>query len=448
MNNATLAVNGGEKLIKEAIPLAGFGADLIDEKEENAAVEALRTRTLCRISQPASRSYAKKLEETLCEYLDMPYTLVVNSGASALHSAMVALDIGPGDEVLISGVGWVSIASATINVGAIPVPVGHSEDLCIDLEELEASITEHSKAIVVVHWRGLPADMDGLMEIAKRRNLKVVEDCAQAFGGTYRGRALGTIGDIGCYSFNMHKVITSGEGGALVTRDPECYRRAVSFSGMYSFYRGKYNPDGGNTSMPDIPMLNLRMPEICAAIALAQMKKLEDILERLRSRRDELIEGLKQIPNLKLGKRYDVKGEVGYTIPVVFDTAEDAGRFIGAMYAEGANNITSIAHSFGGGESRGTVEMIRESGMDPAESGLMGIGSTWHCISKHVGPTTGLNPWTLAGIPEAKEPLQLISDSIAKMSRVITFKTNVLMEPRHTALLVEAARKVFAGLEL
>ncbi|OOY53164.1 hypothetical protein BOW16_02030 [Solemya velum gill symbiont] len=92
--------------------------------------------------------------------------------------------------------------------------------------------------------------------------------------------------------------------------------------------------------------------------------------------------------------------------------------------------------------------MIRESGMDPAESGLMGIGSTWHCISKHVGPTTGLNPWTLAGIPEPEKPLQLISNSIAEMSRVITFKTNVLMEPRHTAMLVEAARKVFAGLEL
>lgn len=440
---SNLAIDGGEKLITEDIPFAGFGADYIDHREEEAVVEALRAGSICRISHVVSKSYAYRLEEKLCDMLSAEYLLAVNSCTSALHCAVVGLDIGPGDEVLTAGVGWVSSASTVLQLGAIPIAVEYTENLRMDSDDLERKITDRTKAIIVVHWRGIASDMDEIMALAQKHNIKVIEDCAQSFSGKYKGRWLGTIGDIGCYSFNAHKVITCGEGGAVVTNDPDVYAKMVGFSGMYAFYRRKYNPDGKHTNMSPTPMLNLRIPEICAAMALVQLGKLEEILKILNDRKDELVAGLKHISGCNLVPL--LEGDVGYTVPIAFETRALAERFANAMYAEGANNISNMHHSFGGAEARGTVAMAEEDGLDLLELGEMGIAHTWICVNERIGPSTKLNAWALTDKTYPK-PAHVLAETIDRISHVVAFKTNVLMKKSHIDLIVDATRKVYGEL--
>ena len=282
-NSDRLAIDGGDKAVNEAIPLAGYGAELIGEEEERAVLDALRTRKLCRITHTMAESYTYRFEEEVRRLLKTPYFHAVNSCATALYAAMVGLEIGPGDEVLVSGAGWFSIANAAIAVGAAPVPVNFDESLSIDVDDLEARITKRTRAVIVVHWRGLPAQMDRIVEIAAKHKIRVIEDCAQSFGGSYKGRALGTWGDVGCYSFNMHKMITCGEGGGVVTRDPEVFKRVVSFSGFYNMWN-KQLREPGVGSMPSVAMLNFRLPELCGAMAYAQMGKLDTVIGTMRAR--------------------------------------------------------------------------------------------------------------------------------------------------------------------
>lgn len=445
--NPSLALEGGPKTITEPLPFAGFGAELIGEEEERYVLEALRGKNLCRITHPFADSFAHRFEEGIKRLTGAPFVHAVNSCASALHAAMVALDLGPGDEVLVSGAGWFATATAAINVGAVPVPVEYDESLTMDLDDLERKVNERTRAIIVVHWRGLPADMDRLMEIARKHDLRVVEDVAQSFGGTYRGRALGTIGDIGCYSFNMHKVITGGEGGALVMKEGPYYKRAVSFSGMYNLYLREYD-DGERLSMPQIPMLNFRIPELCAAMAYAQLEKIDTILGTLRARMRELTQGLADCPGLKIAPRHDPAGECGYTLPLVFDDAESADFFFQAMRAEGATNASSLQFGFGGGEARGTAAMAASEKQDPSESGYMPLAHTWRCLVGQEGPTEKLNPWRLRGdAPPPALPDGVVPKTRERLRRVVALKTNVLFQERHTADVIRAARKVGEALE-
>jgi len=454
-----LAFEGGMKSIVEDIPWVGFGAELIGKEEEEYVLDALRTRKLCRITTKFSESYCYRFEELIRERSGAPFVAVVNSCASALHCAMVALNIGPGDEVLVSGAGWFSVATAVINVGAVPIPLECDESLTIDVDDIEPKITPRTKAIIVIHWRGLPADMDRIMEIAKCNNLKVVEDVAQAFGGTYKGKFLGSIGDIGCYSFNMHKVISAGEGGALAIKDASVYKRAFSFSGMYNYYQWRYN-DGNPSTLPTLPMLNLRMPEICAAIACAQMSKLDNILSILKTRHAELRNKLALMEGLKFALSHDPEGECGYTLPLVFPTSEAADFFFNAMLAEGAVNIATLKYGgFGGGEARGTADLGKEFAehvfgvlIPPIPNAYSIIvrekmGSTvtadvWDCMTQHIGTSDKLDPWKLLNGPAPKLPEGIVPKTKERLGRLAAFKLNVMMEPRHIELLAKATEKV------
>jgi dTDP-4-amino-4,6-dideoxygalactose transaminase len=440
-----LAIEGGDKAVNEAIPLAGYGAELIGEEEERAVLDAIRSRKLCRITHPFAESYTHKFEEEVRKRIQAPYFHALNSCATALYAAMVGLEIGPGDEVLVSGAGWFSIANAVIAVGAAPVPVNFDESLTIDVDDLEARITKRTKAVIVVHWRGLPARMDRVVEIAKKHNIRVIEDCAQSFGGTYKGKALGTWGDVGCYSFNMHKMITSGEGGGIVTREASVFKRVVSLSGMYNFWNHQLR-EPNVRSMPDVAMLNFRLPELCGAMAYAQMGKLDTVLGNMRARNRELVAGLRTIEGITLGTRHDPEGDLGYTVPVLFPNSEKAERFAAAMKAEGVPNVSTISHAFSGGEARGTASLVISEGMDPAESGAMAFADTWRPMTLRNGSISNtLNPWKLNPEAPACGPEQL-TKTRERLSRVMTFKLNPVLEPRHVELMLTAARKVARAL--
>ena len=175
------------------------------------------------------RSKSQLFEEQVKAKVDVKHALAVNSGTSALIASLVAAGIGPGDEVIVPAYTFFASASAVVVAKAIPVIVEIDETLTLDPIAVEKAITPRTKAILPVHMLGLPAKMDELMAIARKHKLMVIEDSAQAFGGKYRGRYLGTIGDLGCISLDAYKVIGTGEGGLVLTNNEWLYTRAQSY---------------------------------------------------------------------------------------------------------------------------------------------------------------------------------------------------------------------------
>lgn len=226
----------------------------------------------------------RRLEAFASERLDGVSVVAVNSATSGLYAAIGALGLGFGDEVIVSPYTMSACAAAPLVYGAIPVFGDVDERGALSAESVEARITERTRAILIVHQFGLPADMDGLMAVAQRYGLKVIEDCAQAWGATHRGRPVGTIGDIGVFSFNVNKTIQCGEGGLCVTRDPDLAYRLQLIRNHGEAVVGP----AGYEDITNIIGFNYRMTELQAAVALEQLKK----LPALNAKRMELVNRL------------------------------------------------------------------------------------------------------------------------------------------------------------
>ena len=195
---------------------------VIEEDDIEAVVDALRKGEV----SGTFGDYIKDFENEFANYVGCKYGVVVNSGTSALHLAVAALDVQPGDEILVSASTNIATALAALHNGAIPIPVD-SEEITwnLDIDLVEGLITSKTRAIIPVHLYGHPVDMDRLMEIAKKHDLVVIEDCAESHGATVRGRMTGSFGDMACYSFYANKVITTGEGGIITTNNAEFAER-------------------------------------------------------------------------------------------------------------------------------------------------------------------------------------------------------------------------------
>src|SRR5450759_4087045 len=157
------------------------------------------------------------------------HCLAMNSCTSALISALVAVGVGPGDEVIVNSYTFFASCAAIVAAKAVPVICEIDDSLTMDPNDLERKITEHTKAVIAVHMRGAPCDMDRITAICRKHDVRLIEDCAQACGGSYKGKPLGTFGDIGCFSFQYHKIITAGEGGACITNDDRLYDRLMGY---------------------------------------------------------------------------------------------------------------------------------------------------------------------------------------------------------------------------
>ena len=209
---------------------------------ERVGVVAAAVRTVARgrLSRYAGHvpSTTDRFETELASFVGVEHALAVNSGTSALFSALAALHVGPGDEVLVPAYTWVSDAAAAVALGAVPVLVEVDESLTIDPDDLERKITSRTRAVVPVHMLNLVADMDRILTVAQVHRVAVVEDACQAIGVTYRGRRVGAIGDAGAFSFQQNKNLKSGEGGAILTQDSTIYSRARMFHDLGSYIRG------------------------------------------------------------------------------------------------------------------------------------------------------------------------------------------------------------------
>jgi len=273
----------------------------------------------------------REFEAALARKFDVPYAQAVSSGSAALRVALAAIGIGRGDEVIIPAFTFVATAEAVIQSGADLVVVDIDESLGMAPAALEAAITSRTRAVMPVHMMGAPADMDAIMGIARRHGLKVIEDAAQAVGGSYRGRPLGTIGDAGCYSFDAGKVIITGEGGMVVTREREIFVRARAYHDHGHEYsttvaRGAEGAIGEG--------FNYRLTELQGAIGLVQLGKLDAILSAQRANKAKLKGAIADL-NVRYRVLHDLEGELGDALILYLPDRETTQRFLAGLQREG-----------------------------------------------------------------------------------------------------------------
>jgi perosamine synthetase len=215
--------------------------------------------------------FIRLFEESFSGYLDVNHSLSVCNGTSALHLALTALGIGPGDEVILPTLTFIATANAIAYTGAIPVFADSlPETWQIDPEDIKRKITAKTRAVIAVHLYGYPCDMDALTGLCKEHDLFLVEDCAESVGSKYKGKHTGTLGDIATFSFYGNKTITTGEGGMVVTNNEALYNRAAHFKGQGLVKNKQY--------WHDVTGYNYRMTNICAALGLAQLEQIENLI--------------------------------------------------------------------------------------------------------------------------------------------------------------------------
>lgn len=328
-----LAVSGGTPVRTSRLTTEYPGAQFYDEQERTELTQAYDSHSLFRFYGPENPQKVASFERELKTYMGTKYALGVTSGTAALHCALTALGVGPGDEVILPAWTWHSGYTAILMTGALPVFAEVDDSFGIDATDIEAKITPNTKAIMVVHLFGAPADMDRILPIARRHGIKVLEDVAQSAGGKHRGRRLGSIGDIGIYSFQLHKVITAGEGGAVVTNDPMLYERAIRFHDLGQL-RPVHKEALAGGSMPYFLGINYRMNEMTGAVMRAQLRKLDTIVAQQRRNWQFVKERVQELRGWKLRQSHDPEGDIGWTLNLVFADKGMRNKFVAAMTAE------------------------------------------------------------------------------------------------------------------
>ena len=297
----------------------------IGKEEIEAVARAINSHDFFKVNGSGREAY--HFEEEWKAYTGTAYTLLMSSGYAALTAALTAMGIGPGDEVIVPGYTYIATALAVLEAGAIPVICECDAAMTIDVADAERKISQHTKAIIPVHIQGFPCDMDGVMALAKKHNLYVLEDACQADGGSYHGRALGTIGHAGAYSFNYFKVITAGEGGALSTNDRTIYERALIYhdASAVAFFGDQLS----DVTEPLFGGTEFRISDITGAILREQLRKLLGILADLRRVKAEM--RAKMGDKLTEAPSHDAAGDLGTTLALRFDTAEETRAFAAHM---------------------------------------------------------------------------------------------------------------------
>ena len=281
-------------------------------------------------------SRVAEFEKQFAEKMGVPYALAVNSGTSALISAMIGAGIGPGDEVIVPAYTFFASVAAIVVAQAIPVIVDIDETLTISPEAIEKAITPQTKAIVPVHMIGLPCNMEKIMAIAKKHNLIVIEDTAQACGGKFHGKYLGTWGDFGCISLDAWKVIGTGEGGMVMSKNEHHDTRARSWHDTAACWR----PDRYAKERYEGELFcgeNYRMNELEGAIGLVQLAKLDWINDTCRKTWKRIREEVKLPSGVRWVETNDNDGVCGYSLPLLFEDQEYAVRLQNAKIGLGGN---------------------------------------------------------------------------------------------------------------
>lgn len=331
-----LAINGGKKVREKPFPRH----PIIGENEKKAVMGVLDGGNLSTFIASHGKNFLggekiRKFESDFAEIFDSKYAVAMNSATACLHAAVVACGVKPGEEVIVPPYTFTSTATCALMNNSIPVFVDiDEENFCINPKKIEESISPLTKAIIPVHLFGNAAEMDEIMEIAKKHKLKVIEDCAQAPGGEYKGKFVGTIGDCGIFSFTESKTITTGEGGMLITDNNEIAEIAqlirnhgeAVVAGMQRSYKST------------ILGFCYRMTEFNAALGIEQLKRLNEFNDIRIKLANYLKKGLSAIDGIIPCSVKDYVKHVYYLVPFKYDESKigiPRNLFVEAMNAEG-----------------------------------------------------------------------------------------------------------------
>jgi len=416
-----LAIDGGIPAKQRPDPPMYPGGMLIDEEEEQAVLDVLRSKRLFRYYGPApGPSRVQELEQAFATVMGTRYALAVSSGTAALLCGLQGIGVGPGDEVIVPAYTWISSAAAVAALGGIPVLAEVDESLTLDPPDVERKITPYTAAIMPVHMRGVPCRMDELLAIARKHNLKVIEDVAQADGASYHGRRLGSLGDVGCFSLQFNKILTSGEGGMVITNTTDIWQRALMFHDVVAGQRNNIPP--GETLLG----INLRMPELLAAVMLVQLRRLDGLLAAMRTRKRTIIAGIAEVCRNKgvvLQDIPDPEGDAAVALILFMPNAGLASRVADALRAE---NV-------------GASVIYRPDVVD------------YH-IYPHWAPIMNQRTWTPRGGPWrwAQRPISYSPDMCPKtlslLGRAVHLNVNPLFTDEDIGSLIRAINRVLTAL--
>ncbi len=284
------------------------GYEFFGNEERKEVNDVLETGILMRYGFDGPRKdiwKAKELEEAICQTFGCKHAQLVSSGTAALTTAMCALGIGYGDEVILPSFTFVASFEAVLSVGAVPVFVDVDDTLTLNPDAVRNAITSKTKCIMPVHMCGSMADMDALQSICAAHNLLLLEDACQSIGATYKGKKLGTIGDAGTFSFDFVKTITCAEGGAVMTNREDVY---ISSDGYTDHGHDHKGVDRGADLHPFIGY-NFRISELHAAVGLAQIKKLDSFLSIQKKNHAALKKILAAVPEISFRRIPDESGD-------------------------------------------------------------------------------------------------------------------------------------------
>lgn len=314
-------------------------------EEAELAARTILAQSPFRYYGPRVQGAVRAFEDAMAQQLGIPYVLAVSSGTAALIVALKALGIGYGDKVIVPANTFIATVGAVICCNAVPVFCDVDESLNLDPSDLPRVMDDEVKAIIAVPILGNPCEMDAIMRFAEQHHLYVIEDVAQSCGTKYKGNYSGTIGHIGAFSFQLNKILTAGEGGAVVTRSGEWFERSVRYHDQGMFREkhryGLDSPDETNAFIGQ----NYRMSELTGAVLRAQWDKWQQITSSMKKHYRTIRDALTaEIPNVQFRKTVDEDGELGSNLGIILPSGEIAGKFVQALQAE---NI-SVSPLYGG----------------------------------------------------------------------------------------------------
>jgi perosamine synthetase len=302
-------MNGG--MMTKFIPVS---EPTITEKEIEYVMQAVKSGWVSSLGE-----YINKFEDEFAKFVGTKYALTVANGTVGLHLALVSLGIKEGDEVIVPDLTFIATANAVKYTGAKPVFVDiDKETWCISPDDIKKKITPKTKAIIPVHLYGHPADMDPILEIAKKYNLYVIEDCAESHGAEYKGKKVGSIGDCGVFSFYGNKIITTGEGGMITTNDEKIYEKAKYLRDHAMSKEKRY----WHTEIG----YNYRLTNIQAALGFAQLERMDEIIQKKKEIFNWYREGLKGLENIKLNSEKEWAKNVYWMVCLVNENFDEKKR--------------------------------------------------------------------------------------------------------------------------
>jgi len=416
MSEKDLAINGGAAVAKEMskmpskigkdelleiIDMWDFAGDtkkqIADLIKKNAAVAGPH---LFRYYNPKPSKVAAA-EAEMKKFIGTQYCIGMNSCTSALVASYRALGIGAGDEVIVPAYTFFTTSATVVASNAIPVIVDVDDTLCLCPEAIEKAITPRTKAIVPVHMRGSAAQMDAIMDISTKHGIPVIEDTAQAAGGSFKGKKLGSIGTMGCFSFDYYKVIVSGEGGFITTNDKRLYTRALNWHDCAACWRpDRFGPEAEGEEL--FCGENYRMSELEGAVALAQIRKAGDIVSKHRAANHKIKNAIGNFKGLSFRRQADEAGDTGICLIFFLGDAETTKKVLPALKAEG----------------------VPAGGVYDAKVRDWHTYNYWEHILQYKSVAADKLPWSAAGENLPKYTKDMCPRSLELLSRAIMIDIN------------------------